>query len=260
MAGSGLINGKFSIIEKEWLTPHCFRVRIEAPDIPNITKPGQFYQIKVSQGYDPLLPRPFSVHKIHPDGVSFLIEVVGRGTGMLAQKRVGDSLHVIGPYGNGFYTDFKHLKVALLGGGMGIAPLVGLLPKLCEHEVFVFIGARCEDELLCIEEFREADAEVFIATDDGSRGYKGFVSELFEEELDNLGDVEVVACGPEDMMKRVAEIALARGLPCQLSLTAYMACGFGGCFGCVVPGKEGFVRVCKEGPVFRAEEIRWEEF
>jgi dihydroorotate dehydrogenase electron transfer subunit len=231
---------------------------------------GQFVNIKVAEGeLEPLLRRPFSIHRVAGDSVEILYEVVGRGSSILAERRPGEYLDIIGPLGNTF--DWRAPSAArtpvLVAGGMGVAPLAflaqeiaGLNPaKIKGRRLSVFIGARTREHILCEKEFRDLGFDIDIATDDGSRGFKGRVTGLLEERLKSGGRecAVIYACGPKPMLKALSEVSRKYKIPAQLSLEAHMACGFGACLGCVVDTINGYRRVCKDGPVFAADEVIW---
>ncbi|MFH0855618.1 MAG: dihydroorotate dehydrogenase electron transfer subunit [Candidatus Omnitrophota bacterium] len=240
-----------------------------APRIAKNALPGQFINIRVSDNFDPFLRRPISIHGVSATSVRIFYEVVGKATEALAQKKAGESLDIIGPLGNGF--DFgKRMagneKQVLVAGGMGVAPLMFAAQRLMENEkrktkgrVIVLIGARRKDDLLCANDFKKLGCDVRIATDDGSNGFKGRVSDLLEHLLSAIDYrlSAVYACGPKPMLQAVADISNEYGLAAQLSLEEHMSCGIGACLGCVVKTKAGLKRVCKEGPVFLAKDLAW---
>jgi NAD(P)H-flavin reductase len=196
----------------------------------------------------PFLPRAFSVMRAHGDGtLDFLLEDVGPGTRRLAELGAGDGLYLLGPLGNGFAPPREGRRPILAGGGVGIAPLAIWSDALG--------GATT---LLGFRDAAHAEGAALlpgarIATDDGSAGHHGFVTDLLLAELDD--DAEVFACGPPPMLDAVAAICNDRGVPAQLALESGMACGFGACFGCVVPTRRGYVRLCVDGPVLEAAEL-----
>ncbi len=227
--------------------------------------PGQFFMLRAGEHPDTYLPRAFSWYRQEaPDRLSFLFRVQGPGTRHLGGLRAGDHLYALGPLGHGFTLPERPVRAALLGGGVGVPPLWGLARNLLAggSEVLALIGARSGAHLVGAEEIAALGAEVRLATDDGSAGRKGLLTDLLEgEQVDAL-----YACGPEPMLRRVQEISLGAGLPAELALEAPMACGYGVCMGCVVErtrpqdelGDYGrYARVCREGPVFRAEEVRF---
>jgi len=246
----------------EQLSPDVYRLTITASGIFEAAQPGQFVMVRIADQFDPLLRRPFSIHNFSLDGrMQLLFKVVGKGTSILASVQIGDHLDVVGPLGRGFERNPKG-SVCLIGGGMGIAPLTFLAGQLKEngHETgrdYVLLGARNREEVsLLAEEFSELGYLVQVATDDGSMGYHGFVPELLHDVMPNVG--HVYTCGPFPMMRSIAQHCLKAGVACQVSLEAHMACGLGACLGCTVPGvKQKYVHVCRQGPVFPAEEVAW---
>ncbi len=221
---------------------------------------GDFLDIRVNDTYGPLLRRPFSVHTVKDGNVGLLYEVVGQATQILSRRKPGEELDVIGPLGNGFTFKSKHKTFNILvAGGMGVAPLTFLAEKLIKSKVVVLMGAKTKSQIICEKKFKDLGCEVKIATDDGSKGFKGYVSELLSKELStaNCQLPTIYACGPKPMLKEVSRVSKKYTLPAQLSLEEHMACGIGACLGCVVNTKDGFKRVCKEGPVFSADKIIW---
>jgi dihydroorotate dehydrogenase electron transfer subunit len=219
---------------------------------------GQFYMLSAAErwgggeGERPFLPRAFSVMRAHERELHFLIEDVGPGTRRLCELEPGDELLLVGPLGNGFVRAREGRAALLVGGGVGIAPLAIWQDKLG-------LGTR---PLLGFRDRGHAAgaallSDAIVATDDGSVGHHGLITELLEEELDAGGErVEVYACGPPAMLEAVRLICGERDTPAQLALEAGMACGFGACFGCVVPTVDGYVRLCLDGPVLDAQMLR----
>ncbi len=227
-------------------------------------RPGQFAHIRVGSGYEPLLRRPISIHSIDDkETFSILYEVVGAGTSIMAGKKAGQTIDVIGPSGRGFdYYEGKK-RLILIGGGIGVAPLLfaaqeGLRRKM---EVILLIGARNRDRLLCVADFKTIGCAVESITEEGDTGREGYVTDLLEEAIVNRGSgpASVMACGPRPMMRRAAVTAGLYEVPCQVSLEESMACGIGMCLGCAVKTVDGFKRVCADGPVFKAGEIAWDD-
>jgi len=246
------------ILANEQLTADVFRLTVHAPEITAAAAPGQFVMVRAAESLDPLLRRPFSIHSRGADGsLSLLFKVVGRGTALLAKAKPGDVLDLLGPFGKGFDMSAADKPVCLIGGGMGIAPLLFLAQKLPGRK-YALLGARCHDELAQLaKEFAELGCAVQLATDDGSLGHHGFIPDLLDEILPQIS--RVCACGPSPMMRCVARKCRAAGTPCQVSLETHMACGMGACLGCVLPGADGRqAHVCTDGPVFNAEELAWQ--
>jgi len=218
--------------------------------------------IKVSDGVTPLLRRPLSIHDVSGSKIELLYEIVGQGTELLSRKMTGGSLEVIGPLGAGFKMLPKTAKrqPILVAGGMGIAPLLFLAKNLKSRKGLVLIGCRTAEQVLCEKEFQSLGFGVTIATDDGSRGFKGRVTALLEQQLSTIDHrlSTIYACGPKPMFGELARICKENAIPAQVSLEAHMACGIGACLGCVVETAKGYQRVCKEGPVFDIEQLRWQ--
>ena len=217
-------------------------------------EPGQFYMLAASErwggGADerPFLPRAFSVLRRREDGtLDFLFEDVGPGTRRLCELRAGDGLWLLGPLGLGFRAPEEGRRALLVGGGVGIAPLAIWQDVLGDARVLLgFRDARHAEGAALLRDPR-------VATDDGSVGVRGLVTDLLGEEVD--GSCVVYACGPPPMLEAVRALCAAEGVPAQLALESGMACGYGACFGCVVPAREGFVRLCVDGPVLDAADL-----
>ncbi len=249
--------------------------------------PGQFISIKLGDNSQFLLRRPFGIHKACGNSIEILYEVLGEGTRILSGEKSGDILDIIGPLGNGFA--YPRLPLAspqgeqagvirypliLVAGGMGVAPLVFLAERLAysverracrknkrlKLSATVLIGSRVKEGILCEKEFKNLGYDVKITTDDGSVGFKGRVTELLENLLNakrSTLNAIIYACGPKPMLREVARVCSQSKISAQLSLEAHMACGIGVCLGCVINTSDGFKRVCKDGPVFKAQEIIW---
>lgn len=214
-------------------------------------QPGQFYMLAAAErwggGSDerPFLPRAFSVARADGDELHFMLEDVGPGTRRLAELREGDGLWLLGPLGRPFAAVAEGARPVLVGGGIGTAPLVILAETL--RNPMVLLGFRGAEHALGAELLPDA----LVATDDGSVGHHGLVTDLIPEG----NDVELLACGPPQMLEAVRALAAHRGLRAQLALEAGMACGYGACFGCVVPTRDGYVRLCVDGPVLDASTL-----
>lgn len=251
------------IIRFEQLTEENVRLTLQSDEIASVAKAGQFVMIRTAMGKDPLLRRPFSIHQTSSNGtIQILFKVTGRGTSLLAHAKVGEELSVFGPLGHGF--DIRPDKPAcLIGGGMGIAPMLFLAKSICQQkkgvtEDIILFGGRNKSEVEPLAgDFEQFGMRLQTATDDGSYGQKGFVTELVKD-LDLPANSVVYACGPEAMMKALNEFCEIKGLECQVSVESVMACGMGACLGCNIPAKSGeYVHVCFEGPVFQAEDLVW---
>jgi dihydroorotate dehydrogenase electron transfer subunit len=264
------------VLSQQAVAAMTYRLRLKAPEIAGVALPGQFVMLQVREGSDPLLRRPFSFHGIHPsDGaIEILYRVVGRGTWLLSQLAPGAAVSLVGPLGNAFSLDLPGVgDIAIVAGGIGIAPLLPLMEKLLAAgegaklpPLHLFYGARTGSELLPAEAFNLEGLRVHWSTDDGSFGHRGYVTRLLEDVVDRegLSPAMVYGCGPLPMQVPVARWALARGVPTQLSLESLMACGFGACLGCALPARhpqdanaDHYVHVCKDGPIFQAGIIQW---
>lgn len=235
------------IISNEAVADKIFRLTLDAPELAQSARAGQFVQVKVADEFT--LRRPLGIASATNGKVKIFYRAVGRGTEALSARRAGEYLNILGALGNGF-TPLDG-KILLVGGGMGLAPL------LCAAEQFnsdVLIGGRTSNEVIFWqEEFRPHVEEIFITTDDGSFGRKGFVTNLLP---DIIGDYSAIyTCGPEIMMRGVAKIALDRNLPCEVSFEKRMACGLGACLSCSIDTADGRKKVCKDGPVFDAQKV-----
>ena len=246
------------------------RLELEVPESWPDEAPGQFVMLHLGRSagvvrHDPLLPRPMAIYRTRrgePAGarVDLLYKVVGRGTALMAALRRGESVHLVGPLGRGFAEPRAGERALLVGGGTGIASLRGLAERAAQGGAsVVMLGARSATDLMGREDFEALGVELRIATEDGSAGRRGLVTELLAEALGAPGPSRVYACGPTPMMRAAARLAAQGNAACQVSLENRMACGFGVCLGCAVPRVgEGFDLVCRDGPVFSAERLRWE--
>jgi dihydroorotate dehydrogenase electron transfer subunit len=226
-------------------------VIVQVPDWP-AHRPGQFAMLSLDPHglrLDPLLPRPMAVFRREGASVEFRFHVVGRGTALLAGLPPGAEIGVLGPLGNGFAEPVG--RPLLVGGGTGTASLYELAQR--GSGTRMLLGGRSADSILGLAEFQELDVELQVATEDGSAGRRGLVTDLLDAQP---GD-EIFACGPTAMMRAVYEHARIAGVPCRVSLESRMACGFGICLGCAVPTDGGFRYVCTHGPVFDAERLDW---
>ncbi len=254
------------LIKKEEFGSHV-RFTLETPEIARQSLPGQFVMVKVSDTGHPLLRRPLCVHARAADTITLYFDIVGLGTRLLAQKRLGDRLDILGPLGRGFSVgkpSGEDETVLLVGGGRGIAPLYFLADELhrAGFRVRVLYGCKTAEDMKLRDLLRSACWESSFATDDGSCDYQGFVTDLMEREITKDKPVRIYACGPDLMLKEVSRQAALGAIPAELSLEARMGCGIGACWGCVKKirrdGREEWLKVCEEGPVFQAEEIVWD--
>jgi dihydroorotate dehydrogenase electron transfer subunit len=232
--------------------------------------PGQFVMIRVGGREVPFLARPFSVHSFYTMNSDSIMEILyrvsGRGTEVISGLRADDEVSILGPLGRGFDVLEDRKKIVLVAGGIGIAPLSCLAEYLRlldpDHvpEIILYFGAVSSKYLHGLERLKRICSDVRISTDDGSLGYHGPVTDLFSRETGSYGrdDSIIYACGPYEMMKKIAGMAKKLSIPCQVSIEEKMACGIGACLGCAVRARDKrFIRVCREGPVFDTAEIDW---
>ncbi len=273
---------KAKIIANRRITSQYYNLVVDAPQIAKFAKPGQFVNLCISKGHEPFLRKPFSIYRVGPKNVrkkskiELLYKVVGKGTDILTGNKTGDYIDIIGPLGNGFVFPPKtnqkqQSKIILIGGGIGVVPLLFLAEYLKKHSSFgisVLVGIKSKEESLLIRDFDKLDCQVKVAAEDGSRGFKGLVTKLLKEELGfgrSSSFCMSYTCGPSLMLEKVSKIAEKNKVPCQVCLEEYMACGVGACLGCAVKVKNGaspgfkYVRVCKEGPVFDSRQVIWGE-
>jgi len=265
------------IVRQRRLAEGRFLIELEVPQ-KGFAKAaaGQFVHVRIEDSCDPLLRRPFSIHDIVSSSrrpaalLKIVYEVVGKGTELLSQKAASACVDILGPLGSGF--DIKAIgrggKVALVAGGMGVAPLYFLAKRLVEvgcrksdvGRPIVLIGAKTKAHLLGEKMFKDLGCRVAIATDDGSKGFKGFVTALLEDRLSAMDDGPwtVCACGPKPMLAAVAAVAAKHAVPAYVSLEEFMGCGLGACLGCAIKTASGYRRICHDGPVFDSREIIWE--
>ncbi|MCX8063954.1 MAG: dihydroorotate dehydrogenase electron transfer subunit [Candidatus Hydrogenedentes bacterium] len=248
------------------VAPEHFRLVLKNKELAEVSQPGQFVMIEVTETWDPFLRRPMSIERMFSDSISILYKVVGKGTKLLSSIRVGEKISVQGPLGNSFPIDLDFKDFFIVGGGIGIAPFPGLAEKIIRirgGNLHVIIGAKTHSQVLCERDFREMGCRVYVVTEDGSAGEKGLVTDVLDKLKVEVHSV-VYACGPIQMIKKVHQICEERNWICYASLEAEMACGIGVCLGCVVPVKyeienEMMARVCKEGPIFDTRVIQWEK-
>lgn len=259
------IQEKCRILEHQKVGPRHFKLTLVSRYISSHAQPGQFVEVKCSESCHPLLRRPLSLHAIKPneDIFELLYEVVGTGTELLTKYFVGEELDILGPLGTGFTLDPAKKVHVLVGGGLGIAPLKALALNLKKSALYILMGAKTKELIVEEHAIKAITDQVLVATDDGSYGKKGLISDLLLDVLENTlpaadyGQAVIHACGPRVMLKAVAEIARQKQIDCQLSMEERMACGIGACKGCAVKTVNGYKMACKDGPVFKAEEIVW---
>ena len=246
------------ILKNDLIAENIFDMKIKAPAVAENAAAGQFVEIYTGNGIN-ILPRPISICEIDKEeGILRLVyQVVGKGTKIFSSKKEGDILRIIGPLGNGYEIQNVN-KSLFVGGGIGVPPLLETVKNTIGEKI-VILGFRTGSILR--EDFEKTGAKVFVATDDGSVGFKGNVIDLMKAE-NITGDV-IYSCGPKIMLKFLSRYAEEKGIECFVSMEERMACGIGACVGCAVKIKDGdsFInkKVCKDGPVFNSKEVLWND-
>lgn len=245
------------IISKKEIAPGIYDMWLDCPQIAAEAIPGQFANIKC-EGFT--LRRPISICEINKEQgcIRIVFEVRGDGTAWLAMQNEGDKLNVLAPLGNGFYLSDTYKKALFVGGGIGVPPLLAASIPF-KNNATAILGFRNAQAVILAEDFAKHDVAVQIATDDGSAGHHGFVTELVVNHLEQNECDIIIACGPKPMLKAVANEAKKRGIYCLVSMEERMSCGVGACLSCATKvmhnGKEEYQQVCKHGPIFDAEKI-----
>ncbi|MFH0985541.1 MAG: dihydroorotate dehydrogenase electron transfer subunit [Candidatus Omnitrophota bacterium] len=243
------------LLENKKVNEKYFKLVFRSKALSKDIKPGQFLHVRVNQGQDPFLRRPFSYFRVSPGRVEVLYEVLGRGTSILSGKKKGDFLRVMGPLGNAFTKDLGKKKRILVAGGVGVPPLVFLAEKY--PTAYLLVGTKSKAELMSKSELKKVRAQLLFTTEDGSYGTKGRVTLLLEEILKDQHPEEfyIQTCGPKRMMEAVIAIAAKYGVEGEASWDESMACGVGACLGCMVKTRTGLKRACADGPVFKFEDL-----
>lgn len=246
---------KFRIVSKRAIGRDIYSFEIYCPDVAQAAVPGQFVHIRAN-GFT--LRRPISIAGISETTLRIVFEIRGEGTAEIAKLNEGDLIDMLAPLGHGFTISDKFKKVVLIGGGIGTPPMLPLA-KYYGEKAAAICGFRNASAVILQEDFKKTGAETILCTDDGSMGIHGFVTEPLRELAAKGGIDAVYACGPMPMLKNIAAICKENGIYCEISLEERMACGIGACLGCacrtVRNDEEYFAHVCKDGPVFKAEEV-----
>lgn len=252
-----------TIVQNEPVSQGVYLMRLESPQIAQAIQPAQFVQILTDPGLSPFLRRPFSALRVEENAFDIIYDVIGPGTERMQEANIGDTLNISGPLGQSFSPP-KNKRILLVAGGVGLVPLAFLAwqhPDRRANMVYL-MGAANSTRMPNMDALLPEDLTRYLATDDGSLGHKGFVTELMSEHI-IPNDTTILTCGPHFMMARVAAIAADLNVPCYASLENHMACGFGACVGCVVEYKNfetedrRYRRACLEGPVVDAHAIVW---
>jgi dihydroorotate dehydrogenase electron transfer subunit len=262
------------VLSNTRLSPDYCVLALSAPAIAAAALPGQFVMVRTAQGTDPLLRRPLSIFEVlrRPDGtahgLSLLIKRLGPGTSRLYALSAGDRLPCLGPLGHPFAVATPPCEAWMIAGGVGLAPFASLTEALRASgtAVVLYYGGRTAADLFYLDWFTDRGVRVVLATEDGSLGERGRVTDPLGHDLAATPadqPVMLYACGPEPMLKAVAQLAAASGRPSQVSTERIMGCGLGGCYSCVVlvhdeSGSAHYVRSCVNGPVFNGDDLVWE--
>lgn len=248
------LQGSFPITEKERLTGDVYSVRLQCPEIAAQARPGQFVHVR-ADGFQ--LRRPISICQYDAQTLRLVFQIRGAGTNALAELEPGASMDLLGPLGNGFPDLPEDARVILAGGGIGVPPLLALAEKYGKHAA-ALLGFRDQDAVILEKDFA-ALCDTRIATDNGSYGQHGFVTNLLERRLSEGPAHMIFACGPAAMLKGIVSIAQTHDVPVKISVEERMACGVGACLVCacrtVRDGQEIYSHVCADGPVFDGREV-----
>ena len=252
------------IISNEKIAEGIYKIIFKSQYVAQNAKPGQFINIKCSDGLDAYLRRPVSICAVDKkeNAVTIVFQIKGKGTQLLSNKKQGDMLDIIGPLGYGNFSTQQNKRVIVVGGGVGIFPLYELLKQLngvCDERIAI-LGFRNKDLVVMEKEFKSECENLLIATDDGSYGVKGFTTNLLLEQIKKHTIDMIYTCGPLPMIKKVAQIAAENNINCEVSLEERMGCGIGACLVCACKTKKddntiGNSHVCYDGPVFNAREV-----
>ena len=246
------------VIENKRLTDDFFVLDLSGHDKLPDFKPGQFAQVRVDGSPETFLRRPVSIHDVdyERNTIKLLIQVAGKGTATLSKHRIGDFLNLIYPLGNSFSLPDKNKKVLIVGGGCGVAPLL-FLGKYLKSNGYVpdiLLGFRTSERIIEFEEYLKI-GKVFLTTEDGSKGERGYVTNhsIFSKERYDI----IYCCGPDSMMRTMAGYCRKNNITCEVSLENLMACGIGACLCCIVNTVKGNLCTCIEGPVFNITDLKW---
>ncbi len=255
------------LIKKEKIIEGIFKFSVKAEKIVKDSKPGNFIEIRVSDGIDPFLRRPISIYNLDKENeiLEFIFQVKGKGTEILSKKEIGDKIDIIGPLGFGTFNFEKYNKIAIIGGGIGIFPLYELSKqaKGSGKKVNCYLGFRDKEFVMLEQEFTNVTNNLKICTDNGSYGIKGYAIDELIKDMKNEKYECIYACGPIPMLRAVKKYANENGINAQISLEERMGCGLGVCLGCAVKKASSpaeapeYFHVCKGGPVFNSKDVEF---
>jgi dihydroorotate dehydrogenase electron transfer subunit len=264
-----MIQENVNVLWNKQVTDLCFRIGLTCDPVYSEAKPGQFVMLRISDQSTPLLRRPFSIYRPIKEngrikGIEVMYKVVGQGTEILSACKKGDVIDMLGPLGNGFIIPDKCDRLFIAAGGIGVPPMYFLASCLKENTkdlsgCEMFLGGRTKEDLFCEDDFVKLGLKIHIATDDGSKGNKGFITDLLKKRIKDCKPDMICACGPMGMLKTIGDTAQKHGIACQVSIETMMACGMGACLGCAVESREDkdkYLHACADGPVFYADKLK----
>ena len=253
------------LIKKQEIIKDIYKFSVKAPEIVETAKPGNFIEIRVTEGIDPFLRRPISIYNLDKENgiLEFIFQVKGKGTEILSKKEEGADVDIIGPLGHGTFKFEKYKNIAVIGGGIGIFPLYELSKEAKQNDIKVncYLGFRNKNFVMLEKEFEEITDNLTITTDDGTYKEKGFAIDYLIKDMESEKYECIYACGPLPMLKAIQKYANENNIDCQISLEEKMACGLGVCLGCAVKTAKSpkdapeYWHVCKGGPVFQAKDV-----
>jgi dihydroorotate dehydrogenase electron transfer subunit len=238
------------------LENQIFLQKIYCPEISTIIQPGQFLNIRVTDSYNPLLRRPFSVCDVEGDYFYIMYNIFGEGTRILAHKHPGEIIDILGPLGNGFNLNGDYETAIIVAGGLGAAPFPYVTRKIIDKKnILTFVGGKSQSDII-----RYGMENISVSTDDGTAGFKGTIVQLFQSKLTGLKNskLKVFGCGPNAMLGALKKVCVENNIECEVSTECAMACGFGICQGCPIESahqQDKYLLVCKDGPVFNVKDI-----
>ncbi len=248
---------KCKVVENRKIIDDVYEMTFYSKKIIKECKSGQFLQISVNNQDDPLLRRPISVNTINKaeNTLTIYYKIVGKGTNILSRVKKGDIVSIIGPLGNGFKTNYNNLTIAIVGGGIGIAPLLQLIKDISnKNRVYTYLGFNNHTYLT--KEFKSYSEKLVISTVTGNIGFKGYITDALKNDIKSLNFDIIYSCGPTGMLRQIVKLSNKYNIKNQMSLEERMACGFGACLGCSIETSNGSLKkVCTDGPVFWSNEV-----
>ena len=261
---SKIFQEKSKVVYTRKIADNTFETMLYSPRISQYIKPGQFINILPSKNWEPMMRRPMSVASQDKDNISIIYKVVGKGTELMQSWEVNEIVDILGPLGN-FWIEYENYNPILIGGGVGIAPIINLKKHLDSLNTphILIMGARTKSEHFLSH---NPDKGIYVSTDDGSLGVSGTVIDALNTIDYNVSDTKIFACGPPGMMEAVKDFSINKNIVCDLAVETVMACGIGICQGCTVEldksdnkrnsYREKYVLACIDGPIFRAKDIK----